>query len=931
MRSTDLTLFHRTPEVEVTDNRGLSVRTLQYYRHPDTPETTDECLTRHTFSVTGQPQTSADPRLGNTGLVNITYLNDLAGQPLLVTGADSGTQFTLNDIAGRPHLQVNGNGVIHTFSYEDASRPGRPLSVTEKDPSGVSCTTERFVYAGGTEAEQMLNLAGQCVSHYDTAGLLQTDSISLTGVPLSVTRRLLKEADNSDIVADWQGADAFAWNDLLAPETFTTLTTTDATAAILSTTDAKGHMQRMAYDVAGLLSGSWLTVKNSTERVIVKSLAYAASGQKLLEEHGNGVVTTYTYELQTQRLVGIKTERPAEHTCGAKVLQDLRYDYDPVGNVLKVTNDAEETRFWRNQKVVPENTYVYDSLYQLVSAMGREMARAGQQGSNFAPLSTDSSAYTNYTRTYTYDESGNLTQIRHSSPATDNNYTTNITISDRSNRGVLSTMTENSSDVDALFTVGGQQKQLLPGQNLVWTPRNELLKVTPVVRDSGMDDREHYRYDAGSQRILKVSVQNTNTSAQTQQALYLPGLELRTMTRGNTEVESLQVITVGEAGRAQVRGLHWESGRPDSIDNNSLRWSYDNLTHCNGLELDQRGNIISMEEYYPYGGTAVLTGHSQVEVDYKTIRYSGKERDATGLYYYGARYYQPWVGRWVSADPGGIIDGLNVYQMVHNNPVNSIDEDGQITTILGRIATGINTAVHADFPRPSLSFPRFSLPSFSLSGLSLPDMHPLGAVKKIGTFATKKLVKGVAKKVITVGVVDANSDEKKIKIARWVKALGIGLGLAATVGAIIASAGAALPVAIGGAIAAGVAGGGIGYFSGKLSAGFSRLLHKAPGDTAPRAAVSAQFGNMVSGGTFASATNTALISGVTDAHLKRLGRSSSIRISTAGEIGVAAGTDVQLNLGKPGKVSGNLLPRVHMKVQPLVENSISIYLSLVGP
>ncbi|HDT4320200.1 TPA: RHS repeat protein, partial [Klebsiella aerogenes] len=111
-------------------------------------------------------------------------------------------------------------------------------------------------------------------------------------------------------------------------------------------------------------------------------LTYSAAGQKLCETHGNGVVTTYSYEAETQRLIGIKTERPAGHASGTRVLQDLRYEYDPVGNVLSVRNDAEKTRFWRNQKVVPENTYVYDSLYQLVSATGREMTNAGQQGSS---------------------------------------------------------------------------------------------------------------------------------------------------------------------------------------------------------------------------------------------------------------------------------------------------------------------------------------------------------------------------------------------------------------------------------------------------------------------------------------------------------------------------------------------------------------------
>ncbi|BEM85459.1 hypothetical protein SME41J_47830 (plasmid) [Serratia marcescens] len=682
-----------TPSVTVLDNRGRTVRNIAYHRHPDTPDVTSERITRHQYDTRGALSRSADPRLHAAGLANLSFLTDLAGGVLRTQGVDNGTTVSLNDIAGRPFIAVSNirtaddgtqdlsQAVTRTWQYEDATLPGRPVSVAEQTNSEAARITERFTYAGNTAAEKDMNLAGQCVSHYDTAGLVQTNSIALTGMPLSVTRRLLKDADNPDVMADWQGEDATAWNDLLAAELFTTLTTTDATGAILTTTDATGNVQRMAYDVAGLLSGSWLTVKGGTEQVIVKSLTYSAAGQKLREEHGNGVVTTYTYEVQTQRLTGIKTERPAGHAAGAKVLQDLRYDYDPVGNVLNITNDAEETRFWRNQKVVPENTYVYDSLYQLVSATGREMANAGQQGSRLpsatVPLPTDSAAYTNYTRTYSYDVAGNLMQIRHSAPATNNTYTTNITLSDRSNRGVLSTLTENPADVDTLFTAGGQQMRLQPGQTLNWTSRNELLKVTPVVRDGGTDDRESYRYDAGSQRMLKVSVQQTGASTQTQRALYLPGLELRTTKAGDTETESLQVITVGEAGRAQVRVLHWEKGKPDSIDNNQLRYSYDNLIGNSGLELDGDGNIISLEEYYPYGGTAVWTARSAVEADYKTIRYSGKERDATGLYYYGYRYYQPWAGRWLSADPAGTVDGLNLFRMCRNNPVSFFDPDGR--------------------------------------------------------------------------------------------------------------------------------------------------------------------------------------------------------------------------------------------------------------
>jgi insecticidal toxin complex protein TccC len=711
--------FYNTPTVTVLDNRGLSVRDIAYHRHPDAPDVTRERIARHRYDARGFLTQSADPRLHAAGRANFSYLTGLTGSALRTRGADNGTTVALSDAAGRPFIAVSnicpaGDGtedrsqaVTRTWQYEDSELPGRPVSVTEQVPGDAARITERFVYAGHSPADKALNLAGLCVSHYDPAGLAQTDCAALTGVPLSVTRRLLKDADNPDVAADWQGEDISAWHALLDDETYTTRTTADAAGAALTTTDAKGHVQRVAYDVAGLPAGSWLTVKGGTEQVIVASLTYSAAGQKLREEHGNGVVTTYTYEAETQRLTGIKTARPAGHTSGAKVLQDLRYEYDPVGNVLKITNDAEETRFWRNQKVVPEHTYVYDSLYQLVSATGREMANAGQQGCNLPsatiPLPTDGSAYTNYTRTYRYDEAGNLTQICHRAPATNNTYTTNITISDRSNRGVLSTLTASPAEVEALFTAGGQQTRLQPGQRLAWTPRNELRQVTPVGREGGTDDRESYRYDSQSQRVLKVSVQQTGGSGQARRVTYLPGLELRRTQSGNTETERLQVISVGAAGSAQVRVLHWESGRPAGIDHDQIRYSHDNLTGSGGLELDGEGQVISREEYYPFGGTAILTARSQREVDYKTIRYSGKERDVTGLYYYGYRYYQPWAGRWLSADPAGTVDGMNLFRMCRNNPGSGIDSNGKMFKRMTSIRPQRSTASLAtlpDYPLP---------------------------------------------------------------------------------------------------------------------------------------------------------------------------------------------------------------------------------------
>ena len=673
MNKTENTLHRKTPSVTVLSNRRQAVRNIGYHRHPDTPDKTDERITRHQFDARGFLQQSADPRMQASGLSNFRYITSLSGQVLRTESADAGTSLTLNDAAGRPATSISqirtDNGqdvrsraVTQTFRYEGADSAGRPLSIAEQTAGQKVQVTERFVYAGNSEAEKAKNLAGVCTHHYDPAGLMQTESIALTGVPLSVTRQLLKDADNPDTRVNWPESNP---ESLLSTEKYTTQTTADATGAVLNTTDAAGHQQRVTYDIAGLLSTSRVTVKGGAEKIIIKSVEYSAAGQKLREEHGNGVVTTYTYEPQTQRLIAVKTEHPARKN----VFQDLRYEYDPVGNVLCVTNDAEETRFWHNQKVVPENRYTYDTLYQLVSATGREMANAGQQSSSLPDISPfDKASYTNYTRNYIYDRAGNMTQIRHSAPVTGNNYTTDITVSQRSNRAVLKTLADTPEKAEALFTPGGQQTQLQPGQELSWTARGELQLVTPVVRSSAAGDCESYRYDAGSQRILKTAVQKTGNSTQTQQVIYLPGLELR------SGKENYQVICAGVAGRAQVRLLHWPDGKKDH-----QRFSYDNLIGSSGLETDGDGKLLSQEEYYPFGGTAVLVADADSGIDYKTHRYSGKERDATGLYYYGYRYYQPWAGRWLSSDPAGTIDGLNLFRMVRNNPVRYRDSDGLVS------------------------------------------------------------------------------------------------------------------------------------------------------------------------------------------------------------------------------------------------------------
>ncbi|CND16494.1 RHS repeat protein [Yersinia enterocolitica] len=663
------TLCEQTPTLAISDNRGLAIRALAYNRihASDAPE---ELITRNRYNAVGQLIASRDARLDSD---NFRYQYPLGGAALRTDGVDSCTSMQLTDIEGRPVVSLDAKGTRSWMTYEPIL--GRPQEHQQQPEGGQKTVTDRFFYGENSPEHKAANLNGQCIRHYDTAGLQQVGSLSISGVALQQQRQLLTDTLGP---VDWFGKEQ-SWASRLSPESFVTHCTTDILGQLITQTDAKGHTQRMAYNRAGQLSGSWLTIKKGTEQVIVKSLDYSAAGQKLREESGNGVVTEYRYEAETQRLIGIKTTRPAIKERPT-LLQDLRYDYDPVGNILAIHNDAEATRFFRNQKIVPETTYRYDALYQLTEATGRESDSNRAQNASLPALSslTDGNQYVNYTRRYSYDRAGNLLKIQHSGAS---QYSTNITISNISNHGIQQQDGLTAADIRCQFDAAGNQQQLQPGQPLQWDARHQLQQVTTVKRgaeNTPNDDYEHYLYASDGMRVVKQSIQHTNNIRQISRVTYLPGLELRTQHNDSELMEDFQVITLGVAGRAQVRVLLWEKGQPAGIDNGQLRYSFDNQIGSSLLELDNSGDIISQEEYYPFGGTALFAARNTIEAKYKTVRYSGKERDATGLYYYGFRYYMPWLGRWLNADPAGTIDGLNLYRMVRNNPISLMDEDGRM-------------------------------------------------------------------------------------------------------------------------------------------------------------------------------------------------------------------------------------------------------------
>ena len=91
------------------------------------------------------------------------------------------------------------------------------------------------------------------------------------------------------------------------------------------------------------------------------------------------------------------------------------------------------------------------------------------------------------------------------------------------------------------------------------------------------------------------------------------------------------------------------------------------------LITDESGSIVTEVKYEPFGDST-LTGKEDNHL------YTGKEKDSTGLYYYGARYYDPQIGRFISRDPRfgrlGNPQTLNRYVYVLNNPLKYRDSTG---------------------------------------------------------------------------------------------------------------------------------------------------------------------------------------------------------------------------------------------------------------
>jgi insecticidal toxin complex protein TccC len=609
---------------------------------------------RTVFDAAGRAVKQWDPRLGaDQAPANIGVVYSLSRKVLVSDSVDAGWRLELPGEGGQAVDSWDGRGTIRRMEYDALLRP---VVVFENQ----RCL-ERLTYGGPDSAEH--NQCGQLTRHDDPAGTSLDVEFSLTGNVNEHVRHFLQNLEAPDWPEPVAERDA-----LLEPgDGATTCWTYDPLGEVINQTDALGNLQTSTYTVSGLPKEQRLQLDGQASQTLVGDIRYDAQDRVESETAGNGVVSTARYGAEDGRLLELKAVRSS-----GEVVQDLAYDYDPVGNVTRIEDRAQPIRYFANQRIEPVSTYQYDTLYQLVEATGRELASVNH-GPVFADFQSppDPAQLANYTQTYRYDAGGNLQQLTH---VGSQSHSRTMVTARHSNRSlpVISNQPPSEEDIAAAFDDNGNLLALQAGQVLSWDLRNQLQEVRPAVRESGIDDSERYIYDAGGQRLRKVRTTQAKAVTHIAEVRYLPGLEIRTDTATG---ETLQVITA-QAGRNGVRVLHWQAGKPTEVSNDQVRYSLSDHLGSSSLELDAQAQIISQESYYPFGGTSWWAGRNAVEASYKTVRYSGKERDATGLYYYGLRYYAPWLQRWINPDPAGAVDGLNLFRFVRNSPLRYADREG---------------------------------------------------------------------------------------------------------------------------------------------------------------------------------------------------------------------------------------------------------------
>lgn len=707
-----------TPTVAHADSLGRAFLTIAQnkFQYSGSPSNSETYKTRVTFDIEGNQLEVTDA--GNRIVMKYDYCianpeedkkngEEKATNRIHQSSMEAGERWMLNDVMGKSLYAWDSREHQLRTSYDPLRRPADSFM---REGAGAELIVDRTVYGESLVDPEASNVRGKVVQLFDQAGVVTSDEYDFKGNLLQSQRQLAVDYKST---LDWSS------ELLLEDQIFTSSTSYDALNRPTESTAPDNSIIRPGYNEANLLDRVDVNLRgaqDSGEPVwtpFVTDIDYDAKGQRMLIAYGNGARTTYDYDALTFRLVQLHTQRPVANfpndcldsqppdwpNCD---VQYLHYTYDPVGNITHIRDSAQQNIYFLNQRVEPETDYTYDAIYRLIEAKGREhLGQIADESNVPAPPDAfnafhirldhpgDGNAMGRYLETFVYDQVGNFQTVQHigsapSHPGWTRTYAYEeaslIEPANRSNR-LSSTTIGSGAPENNLYDAHGNMTRMSHLPLMQWDYRDELQATAQQVVKAGTPETTWYVYDAAGQRVRKVTeheVADGVTPVHSAERIYLGGFEIyREFKTGGVSVilerETLHIMD----DKQRIAMVETRTVGSDPGLEQLIRYQFDNHLGSSSLELDDQAQIITYEEYFPYGSTSYQAMRNLSETP-KRYRYTGKERDGeTGLSYHDARYYASWLGRWCSCDPEGFVDGLCLYEYCKSNPIKHSDTNGK--------------------------------------------------------------------------------------------------------------------------------------------------------------------------------------------------------------------------------------------------------------
>ncbi|WP_416841215.1 toxin TcdB middle/N-terminal domain-containing protein [Haloferax sp. DFSO52] len=640
------------------------------------------------------------------------YSYDLANSALRTENVDAGMRRSVFDSAGNEVERRDEKGALLLQGYDALHRPTHMWARDGDIPDEPVSLREYIQYGNGSEIGlstsevRDANLLGRIYRHYDEAGRLTLDAYDFKGNVEEKVRQvfadevLISVFDGSShpFRVDWHPPSGSTLEDhartLLNESSYRVSTVYDAlnrgkeirypedvgkrdsNGVLIVLPERKGlHLE---YNRGGALEQVELVSPEGveTEGTYVERIAYNAKGQRTLIAYGNDIVTRYAYDPRTFRLTRLRTESftmsgstDVGYDPTGTPLQDFSYAYDLAGNITAIrdrtpTSGIPDTRLGRDAL---DRTFTYDPLYRLTSATGRECDQPHSPDPwDGSPRCNDPTLVRSYTRSYEYDPLGNMEELRHR--AMNGNFTRSFPLDPGTNQlNALEIGNGTTRRIEYNYDDNGNLTQEAASRHFEWDHSDRMKAFYGQIRGSDPAKHAHYFYDAGGERVLKLV---RNRSGQFDVRVYIDGIfeHYRWNQSGSNTGENNQLHIADDQQRiALVRQGSDEAG--ENIPEVQYHLS-DHLGSSN-VVLSGDGSWVNREEQTSYGETSFGSFAR------KRYRYAGKESDEeSGLHYHTARYYSPWVSRWINCDPAERVDGNNLYRFNQNNPIRFVDKSG---------------------------------------------------------------------------------------------------------------------------------------------------------------------------------------------------------------------------------------------------------------